>query len=493
MSKLSARRLIVRAAFVLPALLLFAGQPSFAAPLPSAGASADYIVTFRASTNVDLESRDFRNQNGEVKGTYSKLFKGMTVKANASELSRLRQDPNVLAIEQDSVVTAQVTQAGATWGIDRVDQYDLPLDKAYSYSTSGLGVQVFVVDTGVRATHVELAGRVDPGITMINDGLGTSDGNGHGTHVSATIAGTTYGLAKAARIVPVRVLDSKGSGTSSGVISGLNWIATQITQGTTKAVVNMSLGGTQSPAVNAAVESLVALGVTVVVASGNSAADACASSPASAPSAITVSATDSADRFATYSNFGSCVDILAPGTGITSAWGTSNTATNTISGTSMASPHVAGAAALLLEAGYKTPGEITTALLGNAVANTITAVPGATPNKFLYTGTGTTPPPPVVGSLPGAPTQLQATAGTRQASLKWVAGAPNGGTPSAQTLTVFRIGSTTPVATLSIGAQLTTATVSGLSRGSSYNFTLTLTTQFGTSLPSAVSNTVVVR
>jgi len=493
MSIFSARRFIVRAAIVLPVLLLAMGQPSVAAPLPSLGASADYIVTFKSSTNVDAESSDFRRQNGEVKNTYSKLFKGMTVRANGAELSRLRKDPNVVAIEKDSVVTIQTTQTGATWGIDRVDQYDLPLDKAYNYSTSGTGVKVFVVDTGVRATHVELAGRVDPGLTVINDGLGTSDGNGHGTHVSATIAGTTYGLAKAARIVPVRVLDSTGSGTSSGVISGLNWIATQIIPGTTKAVVNMSLGGTQSSAVNTAVESLVALGVTVVVASGNSAADACASSPASAPNAITVSATDSADRFASYSNVGSCVDILAPGTAITSAWATSNTATNTISGTSMATPHVAGAVALLLEAGYKTPGEITSTLLGNAVANTITAVPGATPNKFLYTGTGVTPPPPVVGSLPGAPSQLQATAGTRQATLRWVAGAPNGGTPSAQTLTVFRVGSASPQATLAVGALVNAVTVSGLTHGSSYNFTLTLTTQFGTSLPSVVSNTVVVR
>ena len=493
MSIFNTRRFIVRAVSVLSALLLALGEPTVAAPLPSSGVSADYIVTFKESTNVDSESRDYRNQNGEVKGTYSRLFKGMTVKANGTELSRLRQDPNVLAIEKDSVVTTQATQTGATWGIDRVDQYDLPLDKAYNYSTSGTEVKVFVVDTGVRATHVELAGRVDPGVTMINDGLGTSDGNGHGTHVSATIAGTTYGLAKAARIVPVRVLDSTGTGTSSGVISGLNWIATQIIPGTTKAVVNMSLGGIQSPAVNTAVESLVALGVTVVVASGNSGADACASSPASAPNAITVSATDSADRFASYSNIGSCVDILAPGTGITSAWATSNTATNTISGTSMASPHVAGAAALLLEVGYKTPAEITATLLGSAVANTITAVPSSTPNRFLYTGTSVTPPPPVVGSLPGSPTQLQATAGTRQATLRWLAGAPNGGTPTTQTLTVFRIGNATPVATLSVGAQLSSVTVTGLARGSSYNFRLTLTTQFGTSAASVVSNTVVVR
>jgi subtilisin family serine protease len=545
--------------------------------------SDDYIVTFKNSANTVVESRDYENANGVVRNTftYGGKFKGMTVKANSFELARLRMDPNVLSIEKDAVVTAQATQANPTWGIDRIDQVDLPLNNSYNYATSGAGVKVYVVDTGVLATHVELAGRVDPGFTAIADGLGTSDGNGHGTHVSGTIAGTTYGIAKSARIVPVRVLDRTGSGTTAGVIAGLDWVNSQISQGVTRAVVNMSLGGGVSAAMNTAVANLVNKGATVVVAAGNSTADACSSSPSSEPSAITVAATDNTDTFASYSNFGRCVDIMAPGTGITSSWIGSNTAINTISGTSMATPHVVGAVALLMESSYKTPAQIDSALKAVAVPKTITAVPAATPDNFLYTGpiaplitpgsqtiaanvgvnlstqtlttknfsssvtyavaSGTLPAGltlnPVTGVVSGVPTAAQASTKvvirgsgsigvqtatadlifsvgrapgvptsvvavtpalptTRTATLTWTPGSANGATSVTQTVRVYSGNSINPSAVLVItnsNASTSTATITGLTSRSTYRFTISMTSEFGTSPISAFSNTITAR
>ncbi len=552
------------------------------------GVSDDYIVTLKTSANTVVEARDYEGARGVVRNTftYGGKFKGMTVRANSFELARLRMDPNVLSIEKDSIVTAQATQPNPTWGIDRIDQADLPLDNSYTYASSGAGVKVYVVDTGVLATHAQLAGRVDAGFSVINDGFGTSDRNGHGTHVSGTIAGTTYGVAKSARIVPVRVLDSTGSGSTAGVISGLNWVSGQISQGVTRAVVNLSLGGGFSAAMNAAVESLVTKGVTVVVAAGNSTADACLSSPSSAPNVLTIGATDNTDKFASYSNFGTCVDLLAPGTGITSAWNTSTTAIATISGTSMATPHVVGAAALLLESSYKTPAQVSSALKGAAIPGTITSVPAATPNSFLYSGpanpvitpaispatqvisgtvgvplatpaltptnfsaavtysvaSGTLPaglalnsttgsvagtPTAVqasttvvirgsanagvqtatasvtisvvaapVGIAPGTATNVVAVAGTRSANLTWVPGNANGGTRVTQTVRVYSGVSTTPLATLVLAnstARTASATVTGLTRGTAYRFTISMTSEFGTSPLSAFSNSITAR
>jgi subtilisin family serine protease len=484
-------------------------QPGWAATPTPTPTSDNYIVTFKSNTNVDTEANDYRSKSGEVKSTYSRLFKGMTVRANASELDRLRLDSNVLAIEKDSIVTASATQTPTlSWGIDRVDQRSLPLDSSYNFSSDGTGVKVFVVDTGVLATHTDLAGRVDAGYSVITtDNLGTSDGNGHGTHVSGTIAGTDYGLAKAAHIVPVRVLDASGSGTTSGVIAGLNWIGTQIQQNVTKAVVNMSLGGGKSAALNAAVEALVTLGVPVAVAAGNSAANACNSSPSSATNAITVGATDSSDKFATYSNSGSCVDILAPGSSITSDWNTSTTAHATASGTSMATPHVAGAIALLLQAGYQSPAQLVATLKTNAVSNVITGVPSGTPNQLLYTGAAQgTPPTPVtppitpVTAAPGAPTSLAATAtGNRNATVTWFAGPLNGASATAsstyQNVKIYRVANGTPtlLGTYRLSGTAISTNFSRLTIGTQYSFTVTLITQYGTSPASAQSNTITAR
>jgi len=300
----------------------------------------------------------------------------------------LRNNPNVRFIEQDQTVTltATATENNATWGLDRIDQADRPLDLLYHYSGTGAGVTAFIVDTGIRADHTEFTGRVQGGIDFVGDGNGTNDCNGHGTHVAGTVGGTTWGVAKGVSLVPVRVLDCAGSAAWSTVIAGIDWVANTTQR---PAVANLSLGGGASAAVDAAVAGAVAKGVTVVVAAGNSNADACTVSPAREPTAITVGATTSIDARASYSNTGTCVDIFAPGSSITSAWNTDASATNTISGTSMASPHVAGVAALVLASNpTASPAAVASWIVSNGTPNRLSAAAmgAGSPNLLLFTG-----------------------------------------------------------------------------------------------------------
>ncbi len=309
---------------------------------------------------------------------------GFVATLTQAQVVRLNADPNVNSIEPDRVVgiTAE-TQNNATWGLDRIDQASLPLNTQYVYNATGTGVTAYIIDTGILRTHVEFGSRVGVGYSAINDRYKTSDCNGHGTHVSGTVGGTTYGVAKGVTLIPVRVLNCRGSGTISGVIAGINWVI-ENHAANVPAVANMSLGGGASSSLDAAVANAVADGVTFVVAAGNSNADACAYSPARAPSAITVGATTSTDARASYSNYGSCLDIFAPGSAITSAWYKSTTATNTISGTSMAAPHVAGVAALLLETDTAaTPATITSRLLAQATPGKVTNPGIGSPNLLL--------------------------------------------------------------------------------------------------------------
>lgn len=313
--------------------------------------------------------------------TWHKAVKGMAAHLTAQQAEKLANDPDVALVEEDGIIHASAIQTSATWGLDRIDQTNLPLNNTYSYSNTGAGVTAYIIDTGIHITHQEFGGRASWGTNITGDRK-NDDCNGHGTHVAGTVGGATYGVAKGVNLVAVKVLGCTGSGSTSGVIAGIDWVTTNKKP---NSVANMSLGGGYSAALNNAVTNSINAGVVYAVAAGNNNANACLESPSSTPTAITVGASESNDARASYSNYGSCLDIFAPGTGITSSWHTSNTATNTISGTSMATPHVVGAAALYLSA-YpgSTPAQVTSGLLQIA-NNNLVSNPLGSPNKLLYT------------------------------------------------------------------------------------------------------------
>jgi subtilisin family serine protease len=350
-----------------------------------------YIVKLKADANRDsLSSADYVLQEADrlqmnygikVLQQYTHVFSGFSIKAKDDQLEALLQDPNVERVEVNKVVRINTVQASATWGIDRVDSRR-GLDRTYNYSSTGQGVHAYIIDTGTRTTHSEFKGRVGQGFSSINDANGANDCHGHGTHVSGTIGGSTYGVAKNVIVHGVRVLGCDGSGDDAGVIAGIDWVAKNAIK---PAVANMSLGGDKSQSLDEAVQAAVNSGVVFVVAAGNENQNACNVSPSNVPEAITVGATTRTDSRASYSNFGKCVDIFAPGSSITSAWRTNDTATSTISGTSMASPHVAGVVALYLEENPKaTPAEIDALVKKNATPNIVKNPGTASPNLFIY-------------------------------------------------------------------------------------------------------------
>ncbi len=363
-------------------------NPSFAAP-----EFDTYIIVLKSGDDKEAAKADraaakneFSKAGGRIDREYSSVFSGFAIYLPVAAAAALVHNPKVQSIERDSEVTMFGVQSPApSWGLDRIDQRSLPLSGSFLYSESGKGegVRAYIVDTGVLSTHTEFTGRMAPGYTAIADNNGTEDCNGHGTHVAGTVAGTTYGVAKMATIVPVRVLDCAGSGTISGVIAGLDFVARDHTSG--PAVVNMSLGGGASTTLDTAVVAVINDGVSVVVAAGNSNRDACRFSPARVPAAVTVGATTSTDTRASYSNIGKCLDLFAPGSVITSAWYNSTTAINTLSGTSMASPHVAGVAAVLLSRTPSlTPAEISGLITSTATTGVVTSAGKGSPNLLLY-------------------------------------------------------------------------------------------------------------
>jgi len=337
-----------------------------------------YIIVLESRVDdVDGTADELSKQHfGKLKHLYKSALKGFSAELSEKEAAKIADDPRVKYVEEDGIVQIDTTQTGATWGLDRIDQRNLPLDGNYTYNTTASNVHAYIVDTGILTSHTQFGGRASVGVDEVADGHNGIDCNGHGTHVAGTVGGSTYGVAKGVSLVAVRVLDCSGSGTNSGVIAGVNWVAQNAIR---PAVANMSLGGGASQALDDAVTGAVNAGVVFCVAAGNgdqfgNPQDACTTSPARAAAAITVSATDSTDHKASWANFGTCVDIFAPGSSITSAWATSDTATNTISGTSMATPHVAGAAALLLQLHPSwTPAAVKSALMSTAAPACCTA------------------------------------------------------------------------------------------------------------------------
>lgn len=340
----------------------------------------EYIVVLNDDADVGEGARRAEARGGEVVAQWSNALRGFAVQGSPSLIVALRSDPGVQYVEQVQEYSISTTQTGATWGLDRIDQRNLPLSTTYTYNATAANVHAYIIDTGIRITHNEFAGRATWGAKFA--GGPADDCNGHGTHVAGTVGGATYGVAKGVQLVAVKVLNCAGSGTTTGVVSGIDWVRANAVK---PAVANMSLGGGASPTLDNAVNSAVNSGVTFAVAAGNSNANACNYSPARAGAAITVGATTSTDARASYSNFGNCLDIFAPGSGITSAWKSSDNATNTISGTSMASPHVAGVAALYLAGNPNAlPGTVASALVGNA-SDVVTNAGSGSPNKLLYT------------------------------------------------------------------------------------------------------------
>lgn len=390
------------------ALPVLAGGPKKEKLLKAKGKkiAGSYIVVFEDRTaDVDALADDLVTKHrGRKNHVYKAALKGFAAELSELEALALSQHPSVKYVEEDGEVTITATQSGATWGIDRIDQRDLPLSGTYVYNATGSGVKAYIIDTGILTTHTDFGGRAISGHDAVDGSLPATDCNGHGTHVAGTVGGATWGVAKSVTLVAVRVLDCNGSGTNSGVIAGVNWVASDHAAGA-PAVANMSLGGGVSQALDDAVNAAISDGVTFAIASGNSNANACNYSPARVAAAITVNSSTSTDARSSFSNYGTCTDIFAPGSSITSAWYTSTTATNTISGTSMATPHVAGAAALYLEGNPSaSPATVASALINNSTPNKITSPGTGSPNRLLYTGFigggGGTPAPTISGFSP---------------------------------------------------------------------------------------------
>ncbi len=339
----------------------------------------------------------------ELRGTYQHALKGFVARMTQEQAESLAGEPWVKSIEEDGRVDVTATQtAPPSWGLDRIDQHAVPLDGAYLYNTTGSGVDVYIVDSGIRATHVDFGGRVDTvkAFTAVNDGYGTDDRFGHGTMVAGVVAGATYGVAKGATLHPVRVIDSTGNGTISGLVAGLDWITSQFTSQTVTprrpAVVNISLITSGSLAINSAVNNSITAGVVYVVAAGNTGDDSCGYSPAGVAAALTVGASNDADNVWTYSNSGTCVDLFAPGVNVTTTLSRTDTDTTLTTGTSIAAPHVAGAAALFLAANpTATPAQVSAAILAQATPNALAAMPLNTPNVLLFSVLAAQDQPPV--------------------------------------------------------------------------------------------------
>ena len=369
------------------------------------GARASYIVRLRGpASDVEANAHKVMSKTrGKLGRTFHYAIRGFSANLTRGEAAALAAEPDVEAIEREQVFVPQGDKPGSTkgagkpaagtdsssvtiqnrapWNLDRIDQASLPLDKAYSFTANGAGVHVYIIDSGIWTTHAEFKGRATADFSAIDDGYGATDCVGHGTHVAGIVGGVTAGVAKGVRLHSIRVLDCNNAGTTSQVVAGIDWMIAILIA---PAVANIIIGGPRSDMFNQAVERAIAVGITVVVAAGNQRTDACNYSPSSAANAITVGATTSTDQIAGFSNFGPCVDIFAPGESISSASFGTNKSLITMSGTSMSSPHVAGAAALLLQQNASaTPEAILSALVGQAVPGVVVGLDSETPNMLI--------------------------------------------------------------------------------------------------------------
>lgn len=397
---------LLPSAVLLAAALVPIAPPASAAPVASAGelqlagpaetaVPDSWIVVLKepaagTRTLPDLLAKAGGARLGHV---YTNALHGFSARMDQARAAKLAADPRVARVQQDTVVTLDATapagpaavQPGAPWGLDRIDQRALPLSTTYAYRTTAPGVRVYVIDTGLRTTHTQFGGRASVGTDTVGDGQNGNDCNGHGTHVGGIVAGSAYGVAKEARLVAVRVLNCQGSASTSGVIAGVDWVTANAIR---PAVANMSLGGVANTALDAAVRGSIRAGITYTAAAGGSARPdgACANSPARLPEIITVGASDSLDRRAASSNYGNCVALFAPGVAIPSAWKDGDTATATLSGTSAATAHTSGAAALHLAfRPGDTPAQVKQALVANATTGALQGSPPVVPNRLLYT------------------------------------------------------------------------------------------------------------
>jgi subtilisin family serine protease len=394
-------KLLAATAAAVTAGAMAAGSPAAAAPaegqILSSGdvIAGSYIVALKSGTMTTSSATSLAGKyGGSVKATYTNTLRGFAASMSEAQAKRLAADPAVEYVEADQVYRISGTQTNPpSWGLDRIDQRNLPLNQTYVYPDVTQTVRAYILDTGILTTHNDFGGRAVHGRDFVSNDNDATDCHGHGTHVAGTVGGTSFGVAKTAQLVAVRVLGCTGSGSTTGIISAIDWVAGDAAG--RPAVANMSLGGGVSSSLDAAVTRSIAAGITYALAAGNENQNACNVSPARTPNAITVGATTNTDARASFSNWGTCVDIFAPGNGITSAWYTSASATNTISGTSMASPHVAGAAALLKAQNPSwTPQQIRDAMVGNATPGKVTSPGTGSPNLLLYVGTGTVEPPP---------------------------------------------------------------------------------------------------